>query len=269
MKYFYIVPLIITIASFGQEIQYFPQEEIILNECDESGNKSDCLYNYLEKKVSTFLTKNQKLLKKIKKDTLKTGGRLILDSYGNIVKEKSYFSISSKHIGKKAKKSFENLAYEIEVKKVLNRKPDSVVSSHFLYYDYLINDDEDGITFTLLENKKKYTGGVIEKVPRYPGCENLSETEARRCFQMKMQEHIKYHFRYPKEAISQKLSGKVSIIFIISKTGEIENIRTRGPHSILEEEAVRIIKFLPNMAPGKQNGEPVKVPFSIPITFRL
>ena len=50
---------------------------------------------------------------------------------------------------------------------------------------------------------------------------------------------------------------------------EATGIRSRGPHKTLEREANRIIAKLPKMTPGKQRGKPVRVPFSIPITFRL
>ena len=43
----------------------------------------------------------------------------------------------------------------------------------------------------------------------------------------------------------------------------------RGPDKNLENEAARIIGRLPQMTPGKQRGRAVRVPFSIPITFRL
>jgi protein TonB len=43
----------------------------------------------------------------------------------------------------------------------------------------------------------------------------------------------------------------------------------RGPDKNLEAEALRIINLLPNITPGRLLGRPVKVPFSIPITFRL
>ena len=49
----------------------------------------------------------------------------------------------------------------------------------------------------------------------------------------------------------------------------ISNVRMRGPDKNLENEAGRIIGRLPQMTPGKQRGRPVRVPFSIPITFRL
>ena len=43
----------------------------------------------------------------------------------------------------------------------------------------------------------------------------------------------------------------------------------RGPDKNLEKDAGRIIQKLPKMTPGKQRGNPVRVPFSIPITYQL
>lgn len=57
--------------------------------------------------------------------------------------------------------------------------------------------------------------------------------------------------------------------FVIAKDGFIVNIRSRGPDKSLTQEAERIIIALPQMIPGKQRGKPVRVPFSVPITFRL
>ena len=65
------------------------------------------------------------------------------------------------------------------------------------------------------------------------------------------------------------IQGRVYVQFIIAKNGDIVGIRTRGPDKNLEKEAQRIIGKLPKMIPGKQRGRPVRVPFSIPITFRL
>jgi len=49
----------------------------------------------------------------------------------------------------------------------------------------------------------------------------------------------------------------------------LKGIRTRGPDNNLENEAKRIISLLPKIKPGKENGVRVRVPFSIPITFKL
>ena len=110
---------------------------------------------------------------------------------------------------------------------------------------------------------------IIEDVPLFPGCERVKKSERRKCFQEKIQSHIAKNFRYPEIAQEMGVQGRVYVQFIIGKDGGITGIRTRGPDKNLEKEANRIIAKLPTMIPGKQRGRPVRVPFSIPITFRL
>ena len=110
---------------------------------------------------------------------------------------------------------------------------------------------------------------VIEDVPIFPGCERVKKSERRNCFQERMNKHIRKNFRYPEIAQEMGIQGRVYVNFIISKDGSITNIRMRGPDKNLEAEAQRVISKLPKMTPGKQRGRPVRVPFSIPITFRL
>ena len=110
---------------------------------------------------------------------------------------------------------------------------------------------------------------VIEDVPVFPGCEDVEKNQLRNCFQEQMNKHIRRNFRYPEIAQEMGIQGRVFVNFIISEDGSITNIRMRGPDKNLEGEAKRIISLLPNMTPGKQRGRPVRVPFSIPIVFRL
>lgn len=110
---------------------------------------------------------------------------------------------------------------------------------------------------------------VIEDVPLFPGCEKVAKSERRKCFQEQINKHIRKNFRYPEIAQEMGVQGRVYVNFIISKDGSITNIRMRGPDKNLEKEAKRIISKLPKMTPGKQRGRPVRVPFSIPISFRL
>ncbi|MEC3964316.1 TonB family protein [Flagellimonas halotolerans] len=107
----------------------------------------------------------------------------------------------------------------------------------------------------------------VDEVPVFPGCEDAEDKRA--CFNEQIVKHIKKHFNYPKKAQDLGVQGRVSVIFVIGKDGIITDIGKRGPHELLENEAVRIIERLPKMQPGKHEGKEVKVPFSIPITFRL
>lgn len=108
---------------------------------------------------------------------------------------------------------------------------------------------------------------VIEDVPVFPGCEKSGDKK--KCFQEQIQKHIRKNFRYPEIAQELGIQGRVSVVFVIQKDGSIGDIRMRGPDKNLEKEALRIIEKLPKMTPGKQRGRPVKVPFSIPINFKL
>jgi protein TonB len=110
---------------------------------------------------------------------------------------------------------------------------------------------------------------IIEDVPLFPGCERVAKSKRRDCFQEKIQQHIRKNFRYPEIAQEMGIQGRVFVQFTISKDGSITGIRTRGPDKNLEKEADRIISKLPRMTPGKQRGRPVRVPFSVPITFKL
>jgi len=111
---------------------------------------------------------------------------------------------------------------------------------------------------------------VIEDVPIYPGCENVAKSERRNCFQEQIYKHINKNFRYPEIAQEMGIQGRVYMHFVIDKDGSITDIKiARSPDRNLGKEAERIINKLPKMTPGKQRGRPVRVPFSIPITFRL
>ena len=126
--------------------------------------------------------------------------------------------------------------------------------------DIVVEDDFDDIDVPF---------AVIEDVPIFPGCESVAKSQRRACFQEQMNQPIRKNFRYPDIAQEMGIQGRVYVNFIISKDGTITNIRMRGPDKNLENEAARIIGRLPKMTPGRQRGRAVRVPFSIPITFRL
>ena len=110
---------------------------------------------------------------------------------------------------------------------------------------------------------------IIEDVPIFPGCEKVAKSERRKCFQEKINKHVKKTFRYPEIAQEMGISGRVIVVFKIDRNGDIVGVKSRGPDKNLQKEAERIIKKLPKMIPGKQRGRPVGVPYSYPITFRL
>jgi TonB family protein len=107
----------------------------------------------------------------------------------------------------------------------------------------------------------------MDTPPIYPGCENSKNP--RECFNSMMKEHIRKNFNYPIAALIEKLEGKVLVQFTIDSTGTITNIKKRGPNTMFEIEAERIINLLPRMTPATYQGKNIKVPYSIPMTFKI
>ncbi|WP_186434748.1 M56 family metallopeptidase [Dokdonia sp. Hel_I_53] len=123
----------------------------------------------------------------------------------------------------------------------------------------------------LEENGENIPFAVIDEVPVFPGCEGLSSNaERKQCMSSKISESIGSNFD---TSIGKKLglSGVTRIFatFKIDKNGYISGLRTRSPHPSLDLEAERVISMIPKMEPGKQNGEPVSVLYSLPITFAI
>lgn len=128
---------------------------------------------------------------------------------------------------------------------------------------------EEGGTAEELDEEVPFA--VIEDVPVFPGCEGVAKNKRLECFMEQMAKHIKKNQQYPEKAMEENIQGRVSVLFIIDKDGNISNVQARGPKGgeLLEKEALRVISKLPKFKPGMQRGKPVKVKYSQPITFKL
>ena len=124
-------------------------------------------------------------------------------------------------------------------------------------------------TSILKEEKEEYSFIDLEEIPIYPGCEDFERNKRMECFNSKVSKHLTATFKYPLKAFKKNIQGRVHVMFVINKEGEITNIETRGGDPILQTEALRIIKLLPKMKPGMQEGKPVNVKYSLPINFKL
>lgn len=99
---------------------------------------------------------------------------------------------------------------------------------------------------------------VAEEQPMFPG--GMQE----------MMKFIQSEVKYPKEAQDKGIQGRVIVQFVVNKDGSISNdtvVRSVDP--MLDAEAVRVVRSMPNWTPGKQKGEPVRVRFTLPVSFRL
>lgn len=99
---------------------------------------------------------------------------------------------------------------------------------------------------------------IVEMMPQYPG--GLAA----------MLKYIRENIKYPEQAMKKGIQGRVTVSFIIEKDGSISNVRpVHSVHSLLDKEAVRMVKSMPKWSPGKNNGKPVRVRYNLPVMFKL
>jgi len=78
------------------------------------------------------------------------------------------------------------------------------------------------------------------------------------------------NIKYPDLALQVGISGTVHVEFVIGKKGKVREVAlVRGIDPMLDNEAIRVVKLLPDWTPGKQCGKPVSVRYNVPITFEL
>jgi len=106
----------------------------------------------------------------------------------------------------------------------------------------------------------------VENAPIFPGCKGNNQ-ELKDCFNKKIQQHFqkKFDSDLPNELGLSPGKKRVIMLFKIDELGNIIDIRTKAPHPKLDKEAQRIIKLLPKMKPGQQQGKAVRVKYTLPM----
>ncbi|MEM9837427.1 MAG: TonB family protein [Bacteroidota bacterium] len=116
------------------------------------------------------------------------------------------------------------------------------------------------------------TTTVTERLPRYKGCEEVPEANGARkkCADRKLLEYIYGSVRYPGKARDNGVQGTAIVHFVIEKDGSIQEVEVlRGLSKEIAKECQGLVERMPAWLPGMQNGAPVRVQFTLPITFKL
>lgn len=108
------------------------------------------------------------------------------------------------------------------------------------------------------EKKKEEVFTHVEQMPKFPGGD------------AELYKFISNNLNYPAMAIENNVQGRVVVQFVVTKDGSIGNVKVvRSVDRDLDNEAIRVCKKLPKFIPGKQNGQPVNVWYTLPVTFKL
>lgn len=85
-----------------------------------------------------------------------------------------------------------------------------------------------------------------------------------------IQKWVYQYLRYPDEAVSQGIQGRVHVQFTVEKDGKVSDVKvTKGTDPLLDAEAVRVVSASPKWKPAKIKGKPVRCYITIPVDFIL
>lgn len=99
---------------------------------------------------------------------------------------------------------------------------------------------------------------IVQEMPSFPGGKE------------ELMRYIVENVVYPQDAAVNGIQGTVLLRFVVSSTGDVTRVEvTRKVNPLLDDEALRVISGMPRWKPGKQDGNPVPVWFSVPVVFVL
>ena len=114
-----------------------------------------------------------------------------------------------------------------------------------------VNDKQKSSNTSQESQEKVYD--VVEEMPSFPGG------------QLALMQYL-----YPFEAQENGVQGRVIISFVVEDDGSISHVKVaKSADPALDREAMRVVETMPKWIPGKQNGECVRVRYSVPVVFRL
>ena len=106
------------------------------------------------------------------------------------------------------------------------------------------------------EETKIFT--VVEQMPSFPGGEAT------------LMQYLSKNIKYPPFAEENSIQGRVICTFVVERDGSVTDIHiAKGVDPSLDKEAIRVVSGMPKWIPGRQNGQSVRVKYTLPVTFRL
>ena len=99
---------------------------------------------------------------------------------------------------------------------------------------------------------------VVEQMPSFPGGD------------VALMQYLSKNIKYPPVAEEMGIQGRVICTFVVERDGSVSDIRiARSVDPSLDKEAIRVVSGMPKWIPGRQNGQMVRVKYTLPVTFRL
>lgn len=139
---------------------------------------------------------------------------------------------------------------ELEQQEILSSEDDQSLAQAQTYVAPTIVEEE--------EESDQQIFTVVEDMPQFPGGDAA------------LLKFITSSIKYPVIAQENGISGRVTVSFVVNRDGSVVDAEViRGVDPSLDKEALRVVNSMPKWSPGKQRGKPVRVKYTVPITFRL
>lgn len=106
--------------------------------------------------------------------------------------------------------------------------------------------------------QKGYGVSIQQTQPEFPGGPDS------------LQKYLVFNLVFPKDAHNAKVQGKSYVSFKVGRDGQLSDVRVLNKlHPALDEEAVRLVKAMPNWVPGTISGKPADMQYILSIDFIL
>ena len=114
----------------------------------------------------------------------------------------------------------------------------------------------------------------VDKMPIFPGCEDISDyAERKRCGDQKMLQFVYKNLSYPNEARNLGVQGMGVVRFVVSEEGKVKDVEVLrnlgfGVKESMENVIMKMKRSI-TWEPGQQEGEPVDVYYTLPLKYKL
>ena len=128
------------------------------------------------------------------------------------------------------------------------------------------------IDIPIIEEPVEKIHSIVEQMPIFGDCslDDYDRNTIRKCSDQALLQFIHKHLKYPQFARANDIEGTAVIQFVVDKQGNVTDVKiVRGEEGGLGMAAKNVIAKLPAWKPGKQNGRPVKVLYTVPVKFNL
>ena len=170
---------------------------------------------------------------------------------------------TNKETNRQSSKVYDDLLAVIKEKQ-RKQKEETPKQSQFEDDDRIDTDVEKN--YSPVETVKKETPAkeetkvfdVVEEMPQFSGGPQA------------LFEYLSKSIKYPVEAEKNDIQGRVIVTYVVECDGSITDVNVvKSVDPSLDQEAIRVVKAMPRWIPGKQDGKPVRVKYTVPVTFRL